>query len=133
MVYEKGCNDFTVKLLWVWAFIQLIGLIVFLLYPQMFPLNSPYEFLLNILLFTLSALTVNYLKKRYHSIKSFHLIKYIIISMIFFLAYTLVNTYKNDIAMQFVWIMPVAMSVLYLNRKIMIFSIANALIVRHKI
>jgi hypothetical protein len=126
MVYEKGCNDFTIKLLWLWVFIQAIGFFVFLLYREMFPINSSYEFLLNILLFTLSALTVNFLKKRYHSIKSFQFIKYVIISLIFVLATVLVLTYKNDIAMQFVWIMPVAMSVLYLDRKIMFYAIANA-------
>lgn len=126
MVYEKGCNDFTIKLLWIWVFIQAVGLFIFLFFRKMFPINSPYDFILNISLFTLSALTVSYLKKRYHNIKSFQLIKYVIISMIFVLATVLVITYKNDIAMQFVWIMPVAMSVLYLDRKIMIYSIANA-------
>lgn len=123
MLYEKDSNNFSIKLLWIWVVVQMIGFFI-CIFSKAIQYVSPYIFLVNSGLFSLMALFINYVQKKYHAVWFLKYIKYVIITMIFILSGIITYSYVNDVVMQIVWIMPVAMSVLYLDKKIMKFSIA---------
>lgn len=126
IVYEKDSNKFSIQLLWIWVIVQMIGFFI-CIFSKAIQYVSSYIFIMNSGLFSLMALFIRYVNNKYHFAWLLKYIKYAIITMILALSAIISYSYINDVVMQIVWIMPVAMSVLYLNRNLMIFSIAGAL------
>lgn len=119
-IYEQDSNKFLVKVIWFAFFVQVIGCILSLFnkvmaHPALFYICGA---------FTLIIIVSGYIViKKYPESKR---TKYFLVSLVLLVAGSLQYTYINDIAIQFIWIFPVMTTLLYYDKKLVLYTLIIA-------
>jgi signal transduction histidine kinase len=121
-IYEQDSNKFLVKVIWFAFFVQAIGYILSLFnkvmaHPTLFYICGA---------FTLVIIVSGYIViKKYPESKW---TKYFLVSLVLVVAGSLQYTYINDIAIQFIWIFPVMTTLLYYDKRLVLYTLIIACI-----
>lgn len=121
-IYEQDSNKFLVKVIWFAFFVQVIGYILSLFnkvmaHPELFYMCGA---------FTLVIIVSGYIViKKYPESKW---TKYFLVSLVLLVAGSLQYAYINDIAIQFIWIFPVMTTLLYYDKRLVLYTLIIACI-----
>lgn len=122
-IYQKESNQFVLLLFWFMVFIQFpVGAVMS--YFHLFYLG-PMVFILNALLtMSINVLFSYFIKRNIFPMA----VKYLF--MVYFLIFCgeVIYIYLNDVAMHMIWIGPIIIATLYLDRKLFIFTLGGSLL-----